>query len=331
MNEELIVIKKAIVHILDSAVGMPVVSGRELEFGSDLYDFFKKHISRIADSDEVKYCEFFKDSDFLEILKEGELTGFVSMSQRIAEKLYRIMNSNIEIPSADLVILHFFDGEEECLGILKMNYHSSYTHFTEESGNDIIVQKALLPSGNQMLKEAAIIGMHSKKILLVEKKYEINGVKTNYMSELFLQCRAPMSQKTKLELVSRAVEQVNKKYYEEDVNRRMEVKAVIYNELEGENGLQIETVKRKLFGDSEQMKKEFEEKIEKYNLSDTKIRPQNQKTVKKFENQYLTTDTGIEIKIPMEEYEDKEKVQFITNPDGTISLLIKNIGKITSK
>ena len=37
----------------------------------------------------------------------------------------------------------------------------------------------------------------------------------------------------------------------------------------------------------------------------------------------LETDTGIEIKIPMEEYKDPDKVEFITNPDGTISVLIK--------
>ena len=43
------------------------------------------------------------------------------------------------------------------------------------------------------------------------------------------------------------------------------------------------------------------------------------------------TDTGIEIKIPMEQYNSTDSIEFITNPDGTISVLIKNIGKITSR
>ena len=54
-------------------------------------------------------------------------------------------------------------------------------------------------------------------------------------------------------------------------------------------------------------------------------------TVKKLEYQMLETDTGIEIKIPMEEYKDPEKVEFITNPDGTISVLIKNIGHLSTR
>lgn len=51
----------------------------------------------------------------------------------------------------------------------------------------------------------------------------------------------------------------------------------------------------------------------------------------KFEKQYLKTDTGIEINIPMEQYQDIDQVEFITNADGTISVLIKNINKIMTK
>ena len=43
------------------------------------------------------------------------------------------------------------------------------------------------------------------------------------------------------------------------------------------------------------------------------------------------TDTGIELKIPMEEYNNKDRIEFITNADGTISVLIKNVGSIESK
>ena len=43
------------------------------------------------------------------------------------------------------------------------------------------------------------------------------------------------------------------------------------------------------------------------------------------------TEEGIEITIPMEAYGNPEKVEFITNGDGTISVLIKNIGHLQSK
>ena len=79
------------------------------------------------------------------------------------------------------------------------------------------------------------------------------------------------------------------------------------------------------------MKEEVIRKLDKYHLAETEVAPQNPNTTKKYGKQNLITDTGIEIRIPMEQYQNKDKVNFITNPDGTISVLIKNVGNIISK
>ncbi len=60
MVKEEIRIKKAIVHILDSTIGMPVLSDEELDFGSEFSDFLKEHISKISSGDDGKSCEFYK-------------------------------------------------------------------------------------------------------------------------------------------------------------------------------------------------------------------------------------------------------------------------------
>ena len=78
-------------------------------------------------------------------------------------------------------------------------------------------------------------------------------------------------------------------------------------------------------------RQQLEEKLEKYNMEKEVVRPKSEATIKKFQKQHLTTDTGIEITIPMEEYKDPEKVEFITNLDGTISVLIKNIGHLSTR
>ena len=48
MKRDDIIIQKAIIHILDGSVGMPVLSDRELECGPDLYDFFRAHLEKIT-------------------------------------------------------------------------------------------------------------------------------------------------------------------------------------------------------------------------------------------------------------------------------------------
>ena len=49
-------IKNAIVHIMDTSLGMAVYSDVELDYGSDFSDFMKNHIARVYNSDDLKQC-----------------------------------------------------------------------------------------------------------------------------------------------------------------------------------------------------------------------------------------------------------------------------------
>ena len=214
--------------------------------------------------------------------------------------------------------MSFFSAEGvDYFGFLKLNYKTSYTHATKatetgENLNDIILQKAILPSAGQKLSEAFLVNLSNGEILLTEKKFRSKwGKEAVLFPNCFMECHAPMSQKTKLDIVTKAVEQVNKKYYgDEDTRRKMEVKQAIYDELEEKGSLEVEAVKEKVFKDSPQMQADLEEKLEKYNMEKEVVRPKSEATIKKFQKQHLTTDTGIEITIPMEEYKDPEKVEF---------------------
>lgn len=338
MEKDDIRIRYTIIHILDSMIGTPVLSNSLLDHGSELGDFLRGHIYRIMTSDEIKRCSFIEEeSELFRILSAMDPDSFVEASKEIAGLLYEIMNQNIDIPPADLALVVFEVNSRPGLALLKLNYKSSYTHLTQytESGNsnEIIKQNAILPGDNQKLSEAALIDLEDYSIQLLEKKYEVNGVKSNYFSTLFLKCRGSMSPKAKLAVVTKAVEAVQKDFYDdsEQWEVHMEAKSVINQELEENGVLDIPTVVNKIFKEKPELKEAFQEKIEKYHLTEPVVELQNPSTTRKFEKQCLTTDSGIEIKIPMEEYQNKESVEFITNPDGSISVLIKNIGSITSR
>mgnify|MGYP000102128668 FL=1 len=111
----------------------------------------------------------------------------------------------------------------------------------------------------------------------------------------------------------------------------MEIKDIICNELEEQGEIKVSELREKVFPGSPEMLEELDEKLDRYNLSYETVAPKNEQTIKKFQKQHLTTDTGIEISIPMEEYRNPDHVEFITNEDGTISVLIKNIGQLISR
>ena len=338
ITKEEIRIKNVIVHIMDSTVGLPVLSDTELEYGSDFADFLREHIAKLTAGDDMKACEFYqKESEVYQWLAEYTEEDFVPFSQNVANLLYGIMNSNIDIPAADLFVVRFRGGDQEYMALLKMNFKASYTHRTQAYGennkNDIIRYKAVLPTETQKLSEAAIINMDTMQVQVVEKKYEVNGEKANYFSYLFLKCSSHLSHKTKLNIVTKAIEKVQREGLDEYTacEAQMNAKCIIQEEISEKGGFVVEDLADKVFEEKPDLRVAFQEQMEKYDMVKEEVIPQSESTVRKYQKQHLFTDTGIEIKIPMDQYKDSKNVEFITNPDGTVSLLIRNIEHLEAR
>lgn len=337
IQQDEIILRKGIVHILDGELGYPVCSEEELSLTPDINAFFQMHIYKLLSGDDMKKCYFPEkdESPVYDLIKNFTEENLIESSKQMAASLYEIMNANISIPSGDFAVLTFQMHSEKYLALLKLNYKESYVHMTntEEKGNvnQIIRYQSTLPAAGTRLSEAVFIKLSDFSVQLTEKKYEINGTKQNYLSELFLKCRAGMSQKSKFSIVTKAVDQINKKHFSEEPEKQMETKSILKKEIEEHGALNVERVSEKLYKETPQIKEEFDTKMEKYHMEKAEVVPQSEKTTKRFEKQYLKTDTGIEINIPMEQYEDINQIEFITNADGTISVLIKNINKISTR
>lgn len=339
MTKEDIRISKVIMHIMDTNVGMPVLSNQLIEFGSDLADFLREHIYKIASGDDGKQCEFHQqESEIFRLLDTYDDENFIEISRKIAEYLYEIMHANVEIPSADLMVVRFRIQEFEYLALLKMNYKEFYTHRTlpGEDGtnyNELFKYRSILPSESQRLQEAAVICLNDLNVRVVERKYEVNGEKTNYFSYLFLKCKAKLSDKTKLNIVTKAIENIQKDNYDESVQYAVQMKAkeIIHETLEEQGSFSVREIAEKVFEEKPELNDVFQEKMEKYDMVREEVAPKSERTMRKYETQHLMTDTGIEIRIPMDQYKDPDSVEFITNPDGTVSVLIKNIGHIHAR
>lgn len=336
MEKDDIIIRQGIVHILDGELGYPVLSEQLLSLSPDINDFFREHIFKIMSGDDMKKCYFDEDvSEMYKLVKNFSEENLVEISKKMAEFLYKIMNSNVTIPAADFAAVTFQIKGILHMALLKLNYKESFVHMTQtEEGsnvNSIIKYKSTLPASASKLSEAVIINLKDYSINIIEKRYEINGEKCNYLSEIYLKCETAMSSKSKLDIVTRAVEQINKKHFPEKPVKQMEAKRIIREEIEKDGTINVEEISEKIYGEVPEVKEEFDLKMEKYHMEKAKVTPQSEKTTKKFEKQYLKTDTGIEINIPMEQYQDVNQVEFITNADGTISVLIKNINRISTR
>lgn len=336
MQKDDVIIRKAIVHILDYQKGYLGLSDSLLELGPDLNDFLRGHIYKLISSDDMKKCRFNEENSpiysMLETFDENDEDEYISVSKKVAECIFEVMCDSGEIPSADFVMASFQIESTIHLAFLKMNYKENFIHTqVEENQNDIIKQRIILPSETSRLAEAAVINLKTMDIRLIEKRYEINGEKINYLSEKVLFCHADLPAKKKLNILTKAIQDINNKYDDRDINAKMEAKSILQQEFVENQEFNVNDIGDKIFGNHSAMKQDFDEVLERYDMQYDTFTVANESTVKKLEKQVLLTDTGIEIMIPMEEYNSKSNVEVIEEPGGAKTIVIKNIENLTLK
>ena len=167
-----IIIRKGIIHILDSHNGYLGLSNDLLDMGPDLMEFIRGHIFKILDSDDTKKCQFDGSISpipaLLEDMQEKEDDSFIKASRLLAESLFDIMCDSVTIPAADLVVVSFQLHSVVYLALLKMNYKETYVHKEAENEVNDIVKQRIMPMGGAKLTEAVIVDLLEYKVQLMD-------------------------------------------------------------------------------------------------------------------------------------------------------------------
>lgn len=331
-------IKKAVLHILDTSINMPVLSNSGMELDSEICEFLGKHISKILDDTNLKKARFMGEvntaRDICMAVKTDE-NCFVEAGREMASVIFDIMLKNVDITSGDLICCLFYINNEQHFGLLKLNYKTGFTHYVNqmEDGavNSIIRHKTLLPSDGQKIDEAALISLETGEIRLIEKAYEINGAKEFYLSQYFLNCAADLSDNQKLKIIDKVTQKINKKYYDEDFDKVAKLKKVVSESIEENREINVGAIAQEVFETNPEVREEYIQEIQKAGLKDEAIQIPDKIAEKKFKTHKIRTDTGIEINFPLSYYDNRDMIEFANNPDGSISIIIKNVSKILNK
>lgn len=327
-------IKNAVLHVLDVNATLPVFSQYELDLSeTQIINFIETHIKRIMEDSSAKYGEFKNESIIPEILNKLD-DSFLDSSVEISNTLYKIMKKYPNIPSADLLIAIVNIDCINYLSIIKFNYKVGYTHFVDYANNGtnnkIIVHKVIFPSESQKVEEGTLININDHSCIVVEKKFMVDGEKINYFSDLFLICKTNLSKKESINIINSVAKEVARKYYNDEYEKTALVKTAIYDSLEGEGNIKIEKIADSVFSGDDHVKKEYIEKVQEAGVFNEIIFSGNTPE-KSFSKYKIKTDSGIELSIPMELYKNKNVIEFINSPDGTVSIVIKQINKIDNK
>jgi len=334
--ENTITINKSILHVLDTNAGIPVLSDVLLNMSTGVKEYIEKHVEKSIKDSDIKRTTFRDQSNFKNKISDyrSHSEELVRVSREISQLFFDYMLENIEIPSADLVFVDFDLNHETYLGIFKFNYKHGYIHYVNTDNglsNDILVQPCVLPTESQKLEEFVIVNLRTHEVMIKEKKYAIDDQKEYYISNQLLQCEDAISEKEAFDIVEKTVKKIIATEYSGDIEKLNNFKQVMADDYDSESKIDIDNIAKITFNGDEMIQAKFMEAVEQNGLFDKKVQVTSNIEKKIFKKQKFITDTGIEISIPADQLNRNDIIEFKNNPDGTISVEIKNIGLLNQK
>ena len=333
-------INHAILHVLDFTSGVTVFSQAELDLSSkQVRSFVEKHLKKVRGDASAKRGTFTEESGFAQELKRyffGE-TSFVDLSTQVADFLAGELGQVDPAESTDVLVADFADDEDEgarYFAVLLMTSRLAFMHEVRQGGglvvNDIARHYAILPSPSQKVGSYAVVGARSLAISYADKKRTINGQDTLVIPDGLLQCETGVSAKEAIDEVSRIVEEVAVEYGANTAVALSRAKSYLVEKAEEDESFSPEEIGRAAFEDEPALAERYVEQAAEAALpAEVPVEPVVAE--RRGRNHRIRTDTGIEITFPSEYCDNRDYIEFVNNPNGLISIELKNIGKITNR
>lgn len=335
--ETMIGINRAILHILDFNSNLTVFSEQELALGDgSVAPYLLKHLERSFCDAALKPGTFNQTSALkadLAAYAAGEIS-FVQLSTQIAGALYQAIAQSDKLVSADILVFDISVNGELVVAILKCNNRVGFTHQVSQGeagiSNSIIHHYAILPSLAHKLDEYAFIWVESGEIRFVDKKCSIGGNDVYILPEIVLDCSSRVSQKDTIAMVTSITRKVAESHGENPAIAVSRAKTLIIENAEVSEYLDPQELGSAVFADSPLMRQQYQQEVAQAGL-DEAVKIDRNLAVRTGRTHKLKTDTGIEISIPVDYFQNQDYVEFINNPNGTLSIALKNIGKLMDK
>ena len=193
--------------------------------------------------------------------------------------------------------------------------------------NALIKQRTVLPPASTKPDESVIVDMTDGTVRLVEKKFELDGSKDFYISTRILHTTQTQPERAKLRAVQAAAAQAVKENYDDSKKTECEVATILCEEAAAGGGsLPVERVRRRIEEEFPLAAPAFAQELENTGLAPEERVEVPPARIRRMEFQSIKTESGIEMKIPTSLLAgENDYVEFINDPDGTISLLVKGI------
>ncbi len=325
----MIQINEAYLHVLDGNNETKVFSENPMEIEGEIHEYIEKHVSGFFDQLDIACMTIDEASNLNELIQGAE--DFRGLTLDISDRFAEAMKKTEDIRPCDLMCIHFVLEEQEFIGVLKLNFRTSYAHYVQmDEGaitNRIIKQVTTLPYKSQKVEEGFVINLDEMKVYLRDKQVTIDGAKSRYISEEIFKMKPELTTKRSIDVATKAAEKVIQKYHDEDLIKKAKVKDFITEQIDEHSALNIENVAMQCF-ETEPEREAFKEEVAKKGVGESPIVVSESQKKKIKRSQKIKTASGVEITLPYEYIKREENFVIENHPDGTLSIKLNNLGEL---
>ncbi|MBN2898795.1 MAG: nucleoid-associated protein [Clostridia bacterium] len=335
-----IAITQTIVHVIDAHGDEPLLGAQLLELGDETYMYLHNHIHKALNSDGNARGEFLINTSlvYTECLGMMEESDFVSASANIANHLFKVVKNTPAALSGDLVVVEIVAEGKKGIGLLFMEYKTSFVHDIKFEENqfkvDLKPQTISLPPKGQRLGKFAFFGESSS----VEASYELimmerttldeNGEKVEFFISEFLQATVVLDYSDVTKLFRDQTEKWIRRNMKEDIGKALDVRTELDEQYVNSAEIDIKGTVNSVI-DSIEEREKFLMNLEKHGVDTDQPFEIDKKWVgKKLKTKNIKTDTGFTIKGDYDFFDDSSRFEVQHNGDGTVNYIIKQVRNI---
>lgn len=315
----------AVVHVLDKDSGNVVLSHKDMDPNDVVVEeYLQKVIQKFVNSE---YTETALDDCPIVKSLVDDPASFMDQTTELSLAFFEAIKGAEKIGGGDLLFFRVENDDlAELTGMVKLDYNAKYLHTIEYQDdvlvNTIIQNKTILPSPVQTINDGFLV--IGNTIRVRSKKYDNNGEDWSFAQNI-LKIPAVKKVSEEIKIIEKTVQETTKKYTETGVLTAPETRKAVHDSIKKDETIDSNYVAEAVFPDNPVAKAEFKATLKERGVAETVSVPNAPIFEKKYQKQKIKLGNGIEMTVPVELLKNKDVIEFRTNPDGTMSVIVKNV------
>lgn len=319
------IIKHAKMDVLNKELNVLEESDSNLKMSSKLVQQFIENTIIKFNRRDKKIGELTNDK--FDVIKL-EPNNFDVLTGKLSKELFSIVKDMSGVSSGILLTVTFSEENSNFIAYFKADF---LTNLSVEKNGDLIREKMLLPESGVAVSEGIVIDLNSLKYFLVEKSYlTVDGNKFFYFSDKFLELGPDNNEKDAINSMYKNIKDIAKKFDIPEHEAVSNMQSAMNEDIEEDGLIRINDIARSVFKDNNTAREKLKEELKNNNIGNVIKLEDPIKSTKKYSKHKFNFEGGINISIPDEIMNDEEKVKFINNKDGSVTIDI-TANEITPK